>query len=300
MRSKKSKRRGSGSSSRPPSKSPSLTPNKTAGRRGRPPSKSPSTVLPPQDSSSHVSQENHNHSVSPDHSRTSSSDQDGFQAHPTRSAFNSKPPQPLDIGMANSLAFLSFSIYWLDLSRNFFQILAENPVPSCAQFPYISPNEAIERPRKLAKRERKALIKSSRRTRAAVDESFLASLDKLSDIFKSHCEVGVYEPHPVPMAADPSKLSTLQLTVPSPRSGKNRRGKPLSNSPSSPGSNSKPVFASFTPLCLPYGGISDRLKSPGTQLKELTPRCVRRFLVGPRFFLFHQNGGVNAGFFVRF
>ena len=98
MRSKKSKRPGSGSNSRLPSKSPPHTPNKTGGRRGRPPSKSPTTVPTQKDLSARVSQENHNHSVSPDHSRTSSGDQDGYQGHPPP-AFNSKPPQTLDVGM---------------------------------------------------------------------------------------------------------------------------------------------------------------------------------------------------------
>lgn len=104
-------------------------------------------------------------------------------------------------------------------------------------------------------------------------------MNELSDIFQSNCGVGVYEPHPVPMAADPSRLSTPQLTVPSPSRGKIRRGKYPAIASASSSSSMKPVFASFTPLCLPFGGISNRLKSPGTQLKQLTPRCVRRFLV---------------------
>ncbi|KAL5105800.1 hypothetical protein TcWFU_005251 [Taenia crassiceps] len=248
MRPKKSKKRGSSSGGL--AKSPSLTPLKCVGRRGRP-SKSPSAAPLPTPSSL-PSQENHNHSLSPDHSRTSSSDQDVYQVHPTP-AFNSKPVQSLD---------------------------PAGPLANSTSHPaYISPNDTIDRPRKLAKRERKALIKSSRRTRAVIDESFVANMNELSDIFQSNCGVGPYEFHPVPMATDPSKPppQAPPPSMSSPRSGKGRGGG-RRGKPSSFVSARKPAVASLTPLCLPFGGLPSRLKSPTTQLKQLTPRCVRRFL----------------------
>ncbi|KAL5964639.1 Histone-lysine N-methyltransferase ASH1L [Taenia solium] len=246
MRTKKSKKRGSSSGGL--AKSPPSTPTKCVGRRGRPPSKSPSAALLPTPSSV-PSQENHNHSLSPDHSRTSSSDQDVYQGHPT-AAFNSKPVQPLDAAGA--------------------------PANSISHPAYISPNDTIDRPRKLAKRERKALIKSSRRTRAVIDESFVANMNELSDIFQSNCGVGPCELHPVPMATDPSKPPPLP-SMSSPRGGKGRGGG-RRGKPSSFASAPKPAVASLTPLCLPFGGLPNRLKSPTTQLKQLSPRCVRRFL----------------------
>ncbi|VDM34082.1 unnamed protein product [Hydatigera taeniaeformis] len=251
MRPKKNKKRGSIGGGL--AKSPSSTPIKCVGRRGRPPSKSPASAsLPPP---SLPSQENHNHSLSPDHSRTSSSDQDMYQGH-TAPVFNSKPVQPLDSVGA--------------------------PANATTHPAYISPNDNIDRPRKLAKRERKALIKSSRRTRAVIDESFVANMNELSDIFRSNCGVGPCELHPVPVAADPSKPPPPPPPPPlpsmsSPRGGKGRGGSRRGKIPSL-GPAPKPTVASLTPLCLPFGGLPNRLKSPTTQLKQLTPRCVRRFL----------------------
>lgn len=246
MRPKKSKRRGSSGGSL--AKSPPPTPVKGVGRRGRPPSKSPTAA--PLPTPSLPSRENHNHSLSPDHSRTSSSDQDVYQGHPTP-AFISKPVQPLDTAGA--------------------------PTNSTSHPAYISPNDTIDRPRKLAKRERKALIKSSRRTRAVIDESFVANMNELSDIFQSNCGVGPCELHPIPMATDPSKPPPLLPSVSPPRGGKGRGGG-RHGKPSSFFSAPRPAVASLTPLCLPFGGLPNRLKSPTTPLKQLTPRCVRRFL----------------------
>ncbi|KAH9279870.1 hypothetical protein ECG_07704 [Echinococcus granulosus] len=246
MRPKKSKRRGSSGGTL--AKSPPPTPVKGVGRRGRPPSKSPTAA--PLPTPSLPSRENHNHSLSPDHSRTSSSDQDVYQGHPTP-AFISKPVQPLDTAGA--------------------------PTNSTSHPAYISPNDTIDRPRKLAKRERKALIKSSRRTRAVIDESFVANMNELSDIFQSNCGVGPCELHPIPMATDPSKPPPLLPSVSPPRGGKGRGGG-RHGKPSSFFSAPRPAVASLTPLCLPFGGLPNRLKSPTTPLKQLTPRCVRRFL----------------------
>ncbi|CDS36525.1 histone lysine N methyltransferase [Echinococcus multilocularis] len=245
MRPKKSKKRGSSGGSL--SKSPPPTPVKSVGRRGRPPSKSPTAA--PLPAPSLPSRENHNHSLSPDHSRTSSSDQDIYQGHTT--AFISKPVQPLDTAGA--------------------------PTNSTSHPAYISPNDTIDRPRKLAKRERKALIKSSRRTRAVIDESFVANMNELSDIFQSNCGVGPCELHPIPMATDPSKPPPLLPSISPPRGGKGRGGG-RRGKPSSLFSAPRPAVASLTPLCLPFGGLPNRLKSPTTPLKQLTPRCVRRFL----------------------
>lgn len=70
----------------------------------------------------------------------------------------------------------------------------------------------------------------------------------------------------------------------SPRGGKGRGGG-RRGKPSSFVSAPKPAVAALTPLCLPFGGLPNRLKSPTTQLKQLTPRCVRRFLVSLYFII---------------
>lgn len=103
MRQKKSRRRGSGNS---PAKSPPVTPAKSPGRRGRPPSKSPSAALP-QTAAVSTHENNHN-SVSPEHSRTSSSDQDAYHSHPAPTQFNSNPVHPAEIGKL----FFSFLLFF--------------------------------------------------------------------------------------------------------------------------------------------------------------------------------------------
>nr|CDS25556.1 histone lysine N methyltransferase [Hymenolepis microstoma] len=254
MRPKKSRRRGNGNS---PAKSPPLTPAKPPGRRGRPPSKPPSTALHHPSISSH---ENNHNSLSPEHSRTSSSDQDAYHSHQAPSQFNPNPVLPPN--------------------------LAGAPINSNLPPSYISPNEAFDRPRKLAKRERRAIIKYSRRSRAVIDESFLATMNDLSIKFYSNCNIGPFKPQPIPRATDPSNppapvsLPTSPLPQnPSPRSGRGRgrrsKQSPISSIPSKP---LKPSMASLSPLCLPFNGLPNQLKPPITKLERLSHKCARRFL----------------------
>ncbi|VDL11766.1 unnamed protein product [Hymenolepis diminuta] len=254
MRPKKTRRRGSGNS---PAKSPPITPNKPPGRRGRPPSKPSSTTLQHLSVSSH---ENNHNSLSPEHSRTSSSDQDAYHSHQAPSQFNPNPVHPPDPAGAPINA---------------------NLPPS-----YISPNEAFDRPRKLAKRERRAIIKYSRRSRAVIDESFLAIMNELSTNFCSNCIIGSFKPQPIPRAADPSNppapvssltIPLLQNPFPRAERGRGRRSKQSSVSliPSKP---QKLTVASFSPLCLPFNGLPNQLKPPTTKLERLSHKCVRRFL----------------------
>ncbi|VDN96106.1 unnamed protein product [Rodentolepis nana] len=253
MRPKKNRRRGSGNS---PAKSPPLTPAKPPGRRGRPPSKSISSALHHPSISSH---ENNHNSLSPEHSRTSSSDQDAYHSHQASSQFNSNPVLPPNLGA---------------------------PVNSNLPPSYSSPNEAFDRPRKLAKRERRAIIKYSRRSRAVIDESFLATMNDLSTNFYSNCSIGSFKPQPIPRASDPSNppapVSLPTSPLPqnsSPRSvrGRGRRSKqsPISSIPSKP---PKLSMVSFSPLCLPFNGFPNQLKPPITKLELLSHKCARRFL----------------------
>ncbi|VDD76848.1 unnamed protein product [Mesocestoides corti] len=258
MRSK-SKKRGYGVPKTPSSQTSSSTPPaviKGSGRRGRPPSKSPLAPLP--HSVAPQPPENHNQSDSPDHSHTSlqdSSDQEllPLQDQASSAMFNSRVLQSLEDESAPH---------------------TNSGIPSS----YLQSSDGVDKPRKLSKRERKALIKSNKRTRAVVDESFVASMDELSEMFQAKCEVGPFQLHPVPVASDPSR--TVITPGSSPRGGRGRGGGRggRRGHPPKPPQSPKRLFSSWVPLCLPLGGLPDKLKSPSSRLQRLTPRCVRHFL----------------------
>ncbi|BHF84580.1 hypothetical protein SprV_0902773100 [Sparganum proliferum] len=187
-----------------------------------------------------------------------------------------------------------------------------NPTPTAAMPPDSHPqedaNNSQNRPKKLSKREVKALLKQPKRARTILDESVVAEMDQLATRFEVDCKINVAgvirRPIPVaePIDSNTSLLSTPPVPVSPPAPavvrggrgrGRGRRGsataaaslrrggaKAGSFASLTPAPTRTPRTASWSPLCLParasYEGPQH--KSPAPRLKFLSASCVKNFL----------------------
>ncbi|KAL7055003.1 hypothetical protein AAHC03_024232 [Spirometra sp. Aus1] len=186
-----------------------------------------------------------------------------------------------------------------------------NPTPTAAMPPDSHPqedtNNSQNRPKKLSKREVKALLKQPKRARTILDESVVAEMDQLATRFEVDCKINVAgvirRPIPVaePIDSNTSPLSAPSVPVSPPAPsvvrggrgrGRGRRGsaaaaslrrgggKAGSFASLTPAPTRTPRTASWSPLCLPARASYEAPphKSPAPRLKFLSASCVKNFL----------------------